>query len=216
MMKRDWIVSALIVATLGWSAMAMAKGSWTLESHEVGILLHSRDISNSDMDMYRGVMTLPYSPQQVMTVLQDVKSYRHITPNLSQIRRLDTQIRDDGSVVSWVYQRLDLSTIDDRDYVIRAESSKKETKLGSEWSIHFRAVTDRGPGPKSSAVRVVRLKGSWFLQPIQGGKATRLTYTRHIELGGSVPNWIARSGVEESVVEAMQNLRRYCKKILGS
>ena len=215
MRSNYWMMGLLVVVTLGWSTMATAKSGWKLESNEDGIVLHSRDVSDSEMDMYRGVVTLPYAPDRVMTLLGDVNTYRHITPDLSQIRRIDEKVREDGTIVSWVYQRLDLSTIDDRDYVIRAVASKKAKPLGNEWSIQFRAVTDKGPGPKSTAVRVARLKGSWLLTPIQGGKATRLTYTRHIELGGSVPLWMVRSGVEESAVIALRNLRRHCKKVLG-
>jgi len=206
---------AALALLITWSASASAKGEWSLESRSNGIVLYSQEVKGSSMDSYRGVMTLPYSPEKVMTILGDVQSFRHITPDLVEVRLLAKEDKPDGTVIGWVYQRLDFSGIDDRDYVIRATTRKKTTKLGDQWQIHFRTAQDKGPRPQSDVVRVTRLTGGWLLRPLDGGSRTHLTYVRHIELGGSVPHWLASSGVEDSMVLSLQNLRKYCKRQLG-
>ena len=52
------------------------------------------------------------------------------------------------------------------------------------------------------------LEGSWRLQPIREGRATRLTYEAHIDPGLPVPGVLMRSAIENELRDTLAGLRR--------
>ncbi len=207
-MTRHLLISLILSAALAPSAHA-----WEKQTEENGVTIYRQATPSSRVDTFRGVVVLAHTTDQVIKVLGDVDGFKHFMPDLAHAKRLQQTKRTDGTTVTYVYQRLDLSAIDDRDFTVRAETSSMRSKRGNYWVTDFRATSKKGPAPKAGVVRVRKLKGQWLLEPMSRGR-TRLTYTRHIELGGNVPNWLVNDGMEESLMTTLTLLRARCGRVL--
>lgn len=203
-----------LILTVALTLAAPAAHAWEKVSDESGVTVFREAKSGSGTDRFRGVVVIEHPTDQVIDVLGDVKGYKHFMPDLASARLIERKRRDDGTVVSWVYQRLDLSAVDDRDFTVRAETSSMSSRKGKYWVTDFRATSKRGPKPKPGVVRIRKLTGQWLLEPLRDGKATRLTWTRHLELGGNVPDFLVNDGSEESIARTLIGLRARCAEVL--
>lgn len=132
---------------------------------------------------------LPAPPEQVLAALLDYSQQVAAIERLGECRVLE---RGDDWVV--VYQRLALPVIDDRDFTLRVTWGKDGDR---HWT-RFR--TDRaGPPPVDGVVRVKRHFGGWDLRPADGGQATLAQYQSNIDMAGSLPVWMTRSGAADEL-----------------
>jgi hypothetical protein len=199
-----------LVAVMTFCSVA---GAWEKEDAEDGITVYSRETPGSDLDTFKAEVTLAYTPEQVSKVLAAVARYPQFMPDVSVAKLLKEETLDNGKQVTWVYQRLNFSALSDRDFTVRAVSSKHESARGARWTVVYRATSKLGPPPQRGVIRVKELSGRWILVPAAGGK-TRVTYIRHIDMGGSVPDWLVNSGSEDSMLKSLKGLRAQCRKVL--
>ena len=61
-------------------------------------------------------------------------------------------------------------------------------------------------------MRVKVATGSWQFDSVQGGKATKITYTVRSDPGGSIPSWIANRANRQTVPDVMRALLKQSKK----
>lgn len=134
----------------------------------------------------------PAPPEQVRQALLDYPRQVGTIARLSEARVLSRAER-----ALYVYQRLNLPVIDDRDFVLHVRhGADGEMRWVSYW-----AVTDRGPRPRDGVVRVTNHRGTWVLEPTDNGRATRVRYQVSIDLGGMLPRWMARAGAGRELPE---------------
>jgi len=143
-------------------------------------------------------------PEVVLKVLTDYGSHPNWVHGLAVSRVLDKR---DGALD--VYQRLHLPMLDDRDFAMHVEW----TGAGAGREIHFATRNDKCPGPpEKGVVRVPLHEGSWHLDPVDGGRHTHAIYRFRMELGGSLPMWMARGRAAKDVpalFDAIRNQTRY-------
>jgi hypothetical protein len=132
---------------------------------------------------------LPAPPEIVLAALLDYSRHAAVLERLEQCRVLR---RGEDWLV--VYQRLGLPLIDDRDFTLRLTWGKEADRI---W-IRFRTEPN-GPAPVDGVVRVTRHFGGWDLFPADGGKATLGRYTSNIDLAGSLPGWMTKSGATDEL-----------------
>jgi len=107
-----------------------------------------------------------------------------------------------------VYQRLHLPMLDDRDYAMHVEWKG----VGDEREIHFATTNNRCPAPPDKGVvRVPLHEGSWHLEPVDGGRRTHAVYRFRMELGGSLPMWMARGRAAKDVPALFEAIRAQTK-----
>lgn len=100
------------------------------------------------------------------------------------------------------YERISLPMISDRDYsVFMTWGEEHGTTLIRYW-----AVSGRGPGPRDGVVRVTNHRGSWLLQPIEGGSATKVRYQISIDFAGWIPKWLVKVGPGSEITELYENV----------
>lgn len=128
-------------------------------------------------------------PDVVRKVLIDYGAHTKWVHGLVESRVLDKQ---DHSLD--VYQRLDLPMLDDRDFTLHVTWSDE----GEMRMIRF-TTSDKGPPVPKGVVRVPVHEGSWQLEPVDGGTHTRALYRFRMELGGSLPMWMARGRASKDV-----------------
>ncbi len=138
-------------------------------------------------------------PEVVLRVLTDYGSHPKWVHGLSVSRVLD---RHDRSLD--VYQRLHLPMLDDRDFAMHVTWGGGN----GEREIHFATVNDKCPAPPDKGVvRVPLHEGSWHLLPIDGGRRTHAVYRFRMELGGSLPMWMARGRAAKDVPALFEAIR---------
>jgi hypothetical protein len=87
-------------------------------------------------------------PSKVRDVLLDYEQHPNFVKDLAESHVLR---REDSAL--WVYQRLDLPLLADRDFTLKVTWGSDGDVL---WT-HFACDNSRGPPPQSGKVRVVRL-----------------------------------------------------------
>ncbi|MFO0579141.1 MAG: SRPBCC family protein [Polyangia bacterium] len=138
-------------------------------------------------------------PSRVQAVLLDYANHSRFVKDVAETRILR---RSESAL--WVYQRLDLPMIADRDFTLRVTWGQD----GDELWTRFSCDNEQGPPPRSGVVRVSVHDGEWHLAPIAGGAATHARYKVHLDLAGSLPGWMARSGATKEVPALFEGLRR--------
>ena len=142
-------------------------------------------------------------PDVVLKVLTDYGSHPKWVHGLSVSRVLD---KHDDSLD--VYQRLHLPMLDDRDFAMHVRWGGS----GGEREIHFATTNDKCPAPPDKGVvRVPVHEGSWQLEPLDGGRRTHAVYRFKMELGGSLPMWMARGRAAKDVPALFEAIRAQTK-----
>jgi uncharacterized protein YndB with AHSA1/START domain len=142
-------------------------------------------------------------PDVVLKVLTDYGSHPKWVHGLAVSRVLD---KKDGALD--VYQRLHLPMLDDRDFAMHVEWRG----VGDGREIHFATTNDKCPAPPDKGVvRVPLHEGSWHLEAVDGGRHTHAVYRFRMELGGSLPMWMARGRAAKDVPALFEAIRAQTK-----
>jgi uncharacterized protein YndB with AHSA1/START domain len=140
------------------------------------------------------------APEVVMRVLTDYASHPNWVHGLAV-----SKVLDKSSDSLDVYQRLHLPMLDDRDFAMHVTWKK----AGDGREIHFATTNDKCPAPPDKGVvRVPVHEGAWVLEPVDGGKKTHAIYRFRMELGGSLPMWMARGRAAKDVPALFDAIRK--------
>jgi hypothetical protein len=182
--------SGLTVLTSGYARMH--------EAH--GVTVYRRDDSAIALAA-EGEIAAP--PRRVMKVLLDYSNHPKWNSHLRESRIIDKQ--EDSLLV---YQRLDLPMLDDRDFSLRVTWGAAED--GELW-MRFSTENEAGPRIRDGVVRMRTHEGSWLLTPIKNGAATLARYVVRLDLGGSLPAWMARKGAGKDLPGLFESIRNQVK-----
>ncbi len=132
---------------------------------------------------------LPAAPARVRAVLLDYGSHAGYVKGVAESRIL---ARGLASLV--VYQRLKVPLLSDRDYTLVVDWGQSRTSLWTRFGVDNR----RGPPPRPGLVRIYVHEGGWVLAPSRTG-GTFARYLLRLDLSGSIPHWLARSGAGREI-----------------
>ena len=141
-------------------------------------------------------------PAPVADVREMVLDYRRQEGKVDRVRH--SRVLRQGTGWLNVYQRLQLPVISDRDFTLHVTWGEAKP---TQWVI-FDAISSEGPPPQRGVVRVTEHSGSWQLKPVEGGRATFARFQTRIDLNGSLPRWLARSGAGKELPTLFSNLCR--------
>jgi hypothetical protein len=199
------IIALLLLAfpVAGAHAQELTPFSQTLESEgfeEIDEEYGVKAYKDPDSDVIRIAAQgrLAAAPEDVFKAVLD---YEH---QVGVIKRVsETKILERGPGWMLVYQRLNLPIISDRDYTLYVTWGAEGDVL---W-VNFRS-SYLGPEERDGIVRVIEHYGSWQMKPIADGRYTLARFQVRIDLAGSLPKWLARSGAGDELPELFQNVRR--------
>lgn len=134
-------------------------------------------------------------------VLKALLAYEKQTGIIKRVTSSKVIERGPGWVL--VYQHLNLPIISDRDFTLKVKWGADGDNL---W-VTYQAVTDRGPKKNEDIVRVSFHEGSWQLVPIMGGAVTQVRFQVSIDLAGSLPKFLARSGAGDEIPDLFASVR---------
>lgn len=128
---------------------------------------------------------LPGTPEQVRDTLLDYERQVGVIERLRESRVIER-----GSESLYVYQRLALPIISDRDFTLKVTWGKKGE---SEW-IRYEATSEIGPGKTPGVVRITQHTGTWHLSPAPDGHGTLARFHVTIDMAGMLPKSLAKAG----------------------
>lgn len=195
--RRSLTIGLAVVAALLASAGAAAE--WTLGRQENGITVHTRPVTGSGIEEFRGVTEIEAPAEALVALLRDSDRFKEWFPNTPESKLLDRT----GNV-SHQYSVMDAPwPVSDRDNVFRSVLSRN-TESGTV-EVALTANPDHYP-EQSGRVRVRHARGLWRFEPL-GESRTRVTFQMHLDPGGGVPEWLINARVVATPFEALSNLR---------
>jgi len=187
----DWILASLLAA----STALFGVNYVPIGGHD-GVLVYLR--SDTPVISLAAVGEFDAPPVEVQAALLDYGAHGRVNPHLAESRVLQ---RRPGELL--VYQRLKMPVIKDRDFTLSVAWSDGEPR-----GLRFAIDGTHGPKPTKNAVRMTLLDGSWDLEPIRGGRATRAVYHVQIDFAGSVPRSLVRDGAGKDLPSVYVGIRR--------
>jgi hypothetical protein len=142
-------------------------------------------------------------PAQVRAAVMDYANAHEVTDHVVESRVLSANDRD-----IYVYQRLDLPVIADRDFTLHITWGSQGETL---W-IRSGVDNSHGPAARGGVVRVSTLDGEWAFIPVRDGTATHAVYHVQIDMAGSIPKWMVSGGAAKDLPKLFEGLRRQVQK----
>ena len=164
---------------------------WRRIDLEDGILVEARDVESSPLHEVRASTHSDSAPETILAVLWHHEEHPRFVPYLRHL-----EVLEDAGDERLLYEQIAIPVLKDRDVVLRVRRSVDPTT--GVVDVTSRSVSNEGPAPTSSFVRVKSTAGHWHLVPVAGG-GTDVTYTIRTEVGGSIPAWIVNRAQRESV-----------------
>ncbi len=181
--------------------LAARAEEWKEVSRGKDLVVSSRPRTGSPIAEVRAVGRVDASPATVKAVLDDRERYPSFMPYVSEVRVISTNAAARTLVA---YMRLDPPIVGQRDYTIAVREEARPGGFFTSWQI----ANDKGPAEKPGVVRVKVSEGSWLLEPEDGGKATRATYTLFTDAGGSVPAFVVNQANKRSLGDLFTAVRK--------
>jgi len=135
----------------------------------------------------------------VRAVLLDYGSHAGYVKGVAESRVIS---RGPGQTML-VYQRLRVPLLSDRDYTLVVDWGQSGSTLWTRFGVDNR----RGPGPRSGLVRIYIHEGGWMVGPSRSGGCDA-RYLLRLDLGGSIPRWLARSGAGREIPGLFDGIAR--------
>lgn len=196
-------ITGISMVMLALSAAAPPNPNpWEKAKESKGIVVYARDVPNSRVREVKASTVVATSTARVHEVVLDMNHYIEFMPYVEQVKLVGKQ----GDNTYFIYYLLDLPLVSRRDYTIRLKDYVD--KANSFYQVKWVEANNRGPGEKDGVVRITVNKGSWTIEPIQGGKATRLTYWLYTDPGGSIPAWIANKANTVSLPDLLTAVKK--------
>ncbi len=203
-MKRIYIFSILIIASLASFTFINLDGKWKLDKNKNGIKVYTRTKTGSNFKEYKAEATINASISTIFAVLKDGKNMTKLFPSTLKAEVIKTY-----SESSYAYY-LQLKApwpVDNRDGVFKNEFSyDKKTKTG-----YIKGYNSTLKSVQKGFTRIKLISANWTLQYVSPTQ-TKLTYQAHSNPGGSLPAWLANSSVVDFPFGTLTNLKERVKE----
>lgn len=178
------------------------KGCHIASCCQYGFGVYAREKAGSDLKEVRAVGEIDATPEKVFL---DVSDYEHQVGNMPYVEEIKVFSRTADQVKFWA--RADFPMVSKRDWVL---SSKLEKNLpGGVYRVSWEPTeVKEAPPPQDGVVRLKVNTGSWTLEPLDGGKRTKATYSLFTDPGGSVPTFIANKANTTALPELFARVRK--------
>ncbi len=200
MLEMKAVVLSLLPVVLAASPHhAISESSWELVAHDDGVEVYTRQKAGSEYRAFKSTVTVDATAAEIVDVLKDVDSYVNwfaftehaellrVTP-VEQFTYVETYFPWPLSNEDMIYRMT---------YVTLGEAA---TKLLLE------GIPDYLP----SRSGITRMKSaSGYISLDSTANETKITYSMHLELGGSIPIWMANGSIHELPLRTLSNLKRH-------
>lgn len=187
---------------------ADAAEAWVLQDSSADLRVYSRATPGSGMDTIKASIQLEHPAESVAAVLTDISQQHTFVPHMRSIEVLKKTTLADGKFRQLIYQVNSLPIIDDRDVVLSSLTWDETVKGLRIWKSTFKAITDKGPPPRDDMVRIEKMVGAWTVRERVPGRSCTVTYITHTEVGGMIPDILAREGQLSALADLLLALQK--------
>ncbi len=200
MLEVKAVVLSLLPVVLAASPHdAISESSWELVARDDGVEVYTRQKTGSKYRAFKSTVTVDATATEIVDVLKDVDGYVNwfaftehaelleVTPG-EQLTYVETHFPWPLSNEDMIYRMT---------YVTFGETA---TKLLLE------GIPDYLP-TKSGITRMKSASG--YISLDSTASKTKITYSMHFELGGSIPVWMANGSIHELPLRTLSNLKRH-------
>ncbi len=178
-------LAVISVVPFAWALDVKSPGpDWTEANRTAELVIFTKDVTEGRRIMAVAEVDAP--PEIVFNVVSDFDNYRDFMPYVEESRVLSRT--SDSELLS--YQRIAPPFVSERDYPLKFTLTRGTPANGGVFKTEWSAVPKTLPKIKG-IVRIALNDGSWLMEPLDGGKRTRLTYTLLTHPGGLIPNFVA-------------------------
>jgi ribosome-associated toxin RatA of RatAB toxin-antitoxin module len=190
------------ISPLTWAFDVKSPGPEWAEakrSHELVIFI--KDVSEGRKII--AVSEVNALPEAIFNIVSDIENHSEFMPYVKESRILSRS--SDTELV--FYQRIAPPFVSDRDYPLRFTMTRGTPANGNVFKTEW-TVTPKTIPEIKGVVRLTLNDGSWLIEPTDGGKRSRLTYTLLTHPGGMIPDFV----VNQSNTVAIPKLFEAVKK----
>jgi ribosome-associated toxin RatA of RatAB toxin-antitoxin module len=149
------------------------------------------------------VSEMGVAPEAVFRAVTDYAHYADYMPYVKEARVLE---RKSETRVS-VYAHISPPLVDDRDWAIDVTLTPGSAANGGVFKTEWQGIPDAVP-VRDGIVRVRTNKGSWTIEPLDGGRRSRVTYRVSTHPGGSIPSWVANKSNTVAIPDLLKAVRK--------
>ena len=203
---------------------AVGKG-WKCEKKDSNLRIYVHEIPGKDVPKVQLVGIVDASPKQVFQVVTDYAHFKDFMPYVDVTHVIHTERVNKNTAVNYVFFFVNPPVISGRYYTLKLTDESNvslEGKAGSyrsRWDLVTRGVyheTPESPGIKNlvhdkDAVETRGNQGFWLMQPLDGGKKTRVIYQVLTDPGGSIPHWIANKAQMKTLPDLLDTVVKRVK-----
>lgn len=183
------MLKSVIFAVLAMLVMAAPvtaeEARWEEIKQDEGITVWRMDVPGVPLPGFRGEADINASPEAVLAVIRATDKHTEWMHRCSDARLLDQM--DENTTI--VYNRTDSPwPAWDRDVILRTEVTREEQQ--NRIRLAYQNIDSNLVEKQDGVVRMPRLEGAYTMTEIQPG-VTRVSYLVEVDVGGSLPGWIA-------------------------
>lgn len=191
----------LAVFSLATLAYAEASGTWRQIDDDDGIKIWKLEIPGVEVPGFRGETIMNASAESVAAYLKHVELHTEWMYRCSEsviVKRFD----EDAALV---YNRTDTPwPVWDRDAVLdTAFVTSEDNKV---ITLTFKNIESKLRPLPDNVIRMPRLVGSYRMEKLAPAR-TKVTYTVEVDIGGSVPDWMAEMVARDMPYKTLLKLR---------
>jgi len=199
------VAVALIMVIITAPSTSLADTEWELVSEKDGITQYRRLLPDSPIYQFKGVALIHSRIEVIGEVLKDAESYPEWISGCEK-----TEILEDGFDNKILHYTHDFPwPVSDRDVVLNAKINR-DFKNGL-----FIVDTKSLPGEtvpiKEGLVRMPKMESQYIVKFISREK-TRVTYTIHVEPGGSLSPALVNSNMRNLTYKNLKGLQKMAVK----
>ncbi len=177
---------------------------WDEQGTDDGVAVWTRPIEGIDSKEVRAVGRFDAPPAEVFAALIDVPNMTRNRPHTVEARLIEKK----GNVLRY-YQRLDPPVVSARDYVLDGTM----TRVGEGgFRLSVKAVSDPRVPEVKGVVRLSLIRGSWTIEPADGGKASKVSYEMLTDPKTSMPSFAANRAAIGATRDVFQRMREAVRR----
>ncbi len=200
---RPLIVSLLLLCTLELGAFAddappppSAQSGWMPYKVKHGFAVERRPVSGSRFFEYRVAAHSPLPPEAIIE-----KMWNHVTEATALVKKRQVLKKEPTELV--LYDQIQTPVVSDRDYTLLVRKRMEPDR--HSYQLTFETANHLGPPVDPHFVRIPAIRGSWSIEPGEGG-GSRLTYRTYSEPGGSVPAFMIHGAQVDQAISNVEGL----------
>jgi START domain len=196
---RSFLVVCFVLLRVGGARSEQPAGSWKQIDDDEGIKVWRLEIPGVELPGFRGESVIEAPAERIVEELKQVEHHTEWMHNCAAsevIKRFD----DEHAII---YNRTDTPwPVWDRDAVLDTQFTRSDGLI----TLSFKDTDPKLRALPDKVVRMPRLQGSYKLWTLAPGK-TRVRYTVEVDIGGSVPHWLAERVARDMPYQTLSRLR---------